>query len=324
MTSWLAVVRGGRGRPRAAHGDRCGSPTGVLRTAGTLGVLVAGLVVGPYGATGAAYCFEGPRGPTASGASSGSPAASRTPSEPSVPAALPRADSENPSNARPSSPGPTAESRPSSSATGPSGSPSASSGGSGESGRPGKPGKPGQPGRSEQSRQDAKDTNERNDKNDRNDRQGRQGRQDRHETHSGESPTPSAHGPGAFRPAPSDEPSRAGSRAGEGRERPGREKGPLEDEEAAARHEPYGREGDRERDQEEDGDAGRPPAENPDGADETSTDPLAPADPPARQPVAHTADPAEPVLQVLPLGTGLVLIGLGLGLAFVGLRLRRG
>jgi hypothetical protein len=30
------------------------------------------------------------------------------------------------------------------------------------------------------------------------------------------------------------------------------------------------------------------------------------------------------VPQVLPLGTGLVLVGLGLALAFVGLRLRRG
>jgi hypothetical protein len=30
------------------------------------------------------------------------------------------------------------------------------------------------------------------------------------------------------------------------------------------------------------------------------------------------------VLRVLPLGTGLVLMGLGLALAFVGLRLRRG
>ncbi|WP_159058823.1 hypothetical protein [Streptomyces caeruleatus] len=68
----------------------------------------------------------------------------------------------------------------------------------------------------------------------------------------------------------------------------------------------------------------RPPYDSSDGADETSTAPLAPAEPPARQPVAHAADPAEPVLQVLPLGTGLVLIGLGLGLAFVGLRLRRG
>ncbi|WP_048581392.1 hypothetical protein [Streptomyces viridochromogenes] len=69
---------------------------------------------------------------------------------------------------------------------------------------------------------------------------------------------------------------------------------------------------------------GRPPPESPDGPDETSTAPLAPADTPVRQPVAHAEDPAEPVLQVLPLGTGLVLVGLGLGLAFVGLRLRRG
>ncbi|PSK44128.1 hypothetical protein B0E38_07721 [Streptomyces sp. 111WW2] len=33
---------------------------------------------------------------------------------------------------------------------------------------------------------------------------------------------------------------------------------------------------------------------------------------------------AEPVLRVLPLGSGLVLIGLGLALGLVGLRLRRG
>jgi pyruvate/2-oxoglutarate dehydrogenase complex dihydrolipoamide acyltransferase (E2) component len=33
--------------------------------------------------------------------------------------------------------------------------------------------------------------------------------------------------------------------------------------------------------------------------------------------------PAEPVLRILPLGSGLVLIGLGLGLALLGLRLRR-
>ncbi|MFJ2609546.1 hypothetical protein ACIQOU_09550 [Streptomyces sp. NPDC091279] len=32
----------------------------------------------------------------------------------------------------------------------------------------------------------------------------------------------------------------------------------------------------------------------------------------------------EPVLRLLPLGSGLVLIGLGLALAFLGLRLRRG
>ncbi|MGI5376790.1 hypothetical protein ACQEV2_21595 [Streptomyces sp. CA-251387] len=55
-------------------------------------------------------------------------------------------------------------------------------------------------------------------------------------------------------------------------------------------------------------------------AGDTATAPSAPPTRPIRQPVAH----AEPVLEILPLGTGLVLIGLGLGLAFVGLRLRRG
>ncbi|NEC29008.1 hypothetical protein G3I20_21095 [Streptomyces sp. SID8111] len=33
--------------------------------------------------------------------------------------------------------------------------------------------------------------------------------------------------------------------------------------------------------------------------------------------------PVEPVLRILPLGSGLVLIGLGLGLAFIGLRMRQ-
>jgi hypothetical protein len=32
----------------------------------------------------------------------------------------------------------------------------------------------------------------------------------------------------------------------------------------------------------------------------------------------------DPALAVLPLGSGLILIGLGLGLAFLGLRVRRG
>lgn len=36
------------------------------------------------------------------------------------------------------------------------------------------------------------------------------------------------------------------------------------------------------------------------------------------------ANASEPALRLLPLGSGLVLIGLGLALAFVGLRLRRG
>ncbi|MGW2723584.1 hypothetical protein [Streptomyces sp. NPDC001492] len=45
---------------------------------------------------------------------------------------------------------------------------------------------------------------------------------------------------------------------------------------------------------------------------------------PAQRPAARAAgQPAEPILRILPLGSGLVLIGLGLGLAFIGLRMRR-
>ncbi|MEU3143179.1 MULTISPECIES: hypothetical protein [unclassified Streptomyces] len=47
----------------------------------------------------------------------------------------------------------------------------------------------------------------------------------------------------------------------------------------------------------------------------------------SRQPAANAATgtgrSAGPMLRILPLGSGLVLMGLGLGLAFVGLRLRR-
>ncbi|MFD7390821.1 hypothetical protein ACFV46_20370 [Streptomyces sp. NPDC059852] len=133
------------------------------------------------------------------------------------------------------------------------------------------------------------------------------------------SPSASAHGPSAGRTRPSDEPSRAGSRPGEGRERPGRQKAPLEESEAAVR--PAG-----------DRDATAPPADEdtaavPDDEDTADADATA-------QPSSRAADDAQgagtrqraqqPVLQVLPLGMGLVLVGLGLGLAFVGLRLRRG
>ena len=47
---------------------------------------------------------------------------------------------------------------------------------------------------------------------------------------------------------------------------------------------------------------------------------------PAEQPVREAATAERPVgqvLRILPLGSGLVLIGLGLGLAFFALRLRR-
>ncbi|MFG2606678.1 hypothetical protein ACGFT2_24470 [Streptomyces sp. NPDC048514] len=57
---------------------------------------------------------------------------------------------------------------------------------------------------------------------------------------------------------------------------------------------------------------------------EAGLDPANTTPPPAdRQPVQQGGAPAEPVLQILPLGSGLMLIGLGLGLAFLGLRIRR-
>ncbi|MFE2628140.1 hypothetical protein ACFXDP_09425 [Streptomyces sp. NPDC059374] len=154
---------------------------------------------------------------------------------------------------------------------------------------------------------------------------GREEPRDREEVretwHSGRhepSPSASAHGPAAGRTKPSDEPSRAGSRPGEGRERPGRQKVPLEESEAAVR--PAG-----------DRDDTAPPADEEDTAavpdDEATAGATAP-------PSGRAADDAQgagtreraqqPVLQVLPLGMGLVLVGLGLGLTFVGLRLRRG
>ncbi|MFD6287442.1 hypothetical protein ACFWDP_40915 [Streptomyces anthocyanicus] len=108
----------------------------------------------------------------------------------------------------------------------------------------------------------------------------------------------------AFTPyAAADEPvpaeSRAGSRAGEGRERPGRESPPPPEDTASA---------------------------HPDGPE--SQEAYLPPERPARPVDAHDAPDhpvrtSEPVLQVLPLGTGLILIGLGLALSFLALRTRR-
>ncbi|MFF5104721.1 hypothetical protein [Streptomyces sp. NPDC000134] len=58
------------------------------------------------------------------------------------------------------------------------------------------------------------------------------------------------------------------------------------------------------------------------GAGRTAAVPSSPA--PERGPRTVPRAGPEPVLRVLPLGTGLVLMGLGLALAFAGLRLRRG
>ncbi len=87
-------------------------------------------------------------------------------------------------------------------------------------------------------------------------------------------------------------PSRAGSVAGEGRERPGRQ-----------------------------GESVPEPEEETPVAEPSPAAPTEAADSPV--PAGQEVVGAEPVLEVLPLGSGLVLIGLGLGLAFVGLRLRR-
>jgi hypothetical protein len=88
----------------------------------------------------------------------------------------------------------------------------------------------------------------------------------------------------------------AGSRAGEGRERPGRQDAwpvaPEDDTYAPAED----------------------PAPEPDGPDAALPRPAVPS---------GTGTAEEPVLQVLTLGSGLILTGVGLGLAFVGLRIRR-
>ncbi|WP_461073382.1 hypothetical protein [Streptomyces pseudoechinosporeus] len=105
----------------------------------------------------------------------------------------------------------------------------------------------------------------------------------------------------AVEPDPAE--SRAGSRAGVGRERPGREPAPGEDD--------------------------LRPEIDP-GVPEVPDIPVGPLTTASAdvgsEPSPHAAPPppSEPVLRVLPLGSGLVLIGLGLGLAFLGLRVRRG
>ncbi|MFE2381560.1 hypothetical protein [Streptomyces misionensis] len=125
-------------------------------------------------------------------------------------------------------------------------------------------------------------------------------------THAPRPPTSSNH-------PPSGEPSRAGSGAGEGRMRPGRADGPWAEVEG---------------DDDPVGSAAAEPAE-PETA-EPPTSAVSPRDAgldptgTPRDAARQSEDASEPELRILPLGSGLVLIGLGLGLAFLGLRLRRG
>ncbi|MFF5358074.1 hypothetical protein ACFY4I_01530 [Streptomyces scabiei] len=111
---------------------------------------------------------------------------------------------------------------------------------------------------------------------------------------------PSVH---AAEPSPAN--SRAGSRAGEGRERPGRQEAwPAAPDDTYAPSED--------------------PVPEPDGPGTgTSTGPDTAPPPPAAPPGADNATAEEPVLRVMALGSGLILMGAGLGLAFVGLRIRR-
>ncbi|MFJ8488854.1 hypothetical protein ACIRBZ_10865 [Streptomyces sp. NPDC094038] len=161
------------------------------------------------------------------------------------------------------------------------------------------------------------------------------------------------------RPVPSDsarasatpEPSLAGTVAGEGRTRPGRPQGPAtkiegqdpddpdepdEPDDSAARDTPDAP--GTSNDSDDHGGLGEGAATEPAGSGAGS--PAADSAQPPREavlaptsPQPHQAgqamgsgqeDDNEPMLHVLPLGSGLVLIGLGLGLAFVGLRVRRG
>ncbi|MDQ0960563.1 hypothetical protein QFZ66_004441 [Streptomyces sp. B4I13] len=122
----------------------------------------------------------------------------------------------------------------------------------------------------------------------------------------------------------SREPDRAGSRAGEGRQRPGRA---PDEAEAADDASGVGALPD-EPEEASDGDAEAGDGD-PDDTASASAEAAVPATPAAprddvRQAAAQGERADGPVLQILPLGSGLVLIGLGIALALAALRLRRG
>jgi len=137
------------------------------------------------------------------------------------------------------------------------------------------------------------------------------------------SPRPSVAPPRHGQPVvPRTGPSRAGSSAGEGRERPGRQ----EDAGAAEAEESADAVADEDGELQDSGapdeggvtdeGAGRPTNGAPTAVPAASRQPVG-------QAVGQERPATEPVLRILPLGSGLVLIGLGLGLALLGARLRR-
>ncbi|MFJ1655400.1 hypothetical protein ACIOC2_29400 [Streptomyces sp. NPDC088337] len=121
-------------------------------------------------------------------------------------------------------------------------------------------------------------------------------------------------------PPPSSDSSRAGSRPGEGRLRPGRphDRRPEhedDDTDGPGEHDHRGE------DFGGDSATAEAPSVSPSGQEAA---PLpSGTDGPGDLPVAQDETDTGPVLRYLPLGSGLVLIGLGLGLAFIALRMRR-
>ncbi|MFC9284095.1 hypothetical protein [Streptomyces collinus] len=142
--------------------------------------------------------------------------------------------------------------------------------------------------------------------------------------------SPAAHASGLRASASAPEPSRAGSRAGEGRMRPGRPEGPAAVEEGdddPGRITGSPALADPQDGYPEEPEQAEPPGVTPAASDtpeEAGLDPARqPLTPTAQDPVPQAGAPDGPALRILPLGSGLVLIGLGLGLAFLGLRVRR-
>jgi hypothetical protein len=152
----------------------------------------------------------------------------------------------------------------------------------------------------------------------------------------------------AAEPTPRADTSHAGSLAGEGRERPGRRPAPTSPTSPDASRQKAADEGDdayEEQDAQDTETAADTPTGTGDTGDtgetgdtDTGSDPAVPdrseataapepsqgAATPAEQNAVRPATAPQPMLRILPLGSGLILIGLGLGLAFVALRVRRG